>query len=98
MMAKNDRLTGYLKRRFTDSGIEALANLADYAGKSEAEKWGSLKTEVKNVKEKLDDPISGLGAIKKCVDEQRTRCASVTGTFNERIRSLEEESGRGKHG
>jgi len=43
MMAKNDRLTGYLKRRFTDSGIEALANLADYAGKSEAEKARLLR-------------------------------------------------------
>jgi len=60
--------------------------------RGQGEKWGSMETEIKNIKDKLDDPNSGLGAIKKAVDEQQTHCASVTSGFKERIKDLEERA------
>jgi len=58
-------------------------------GRNQAEKWGSFTNEIKNLREKLDDPNQGLGAIKKSVDDQKTHCASVTSGFKERIKNLE---------
>ena len=37
-----------------------------------------LKMEIAGIKAKLDDPDTGLGTIKKCVDDQRLHCAEVS--------------------
>ncbi len=37
-----------------------------------------LKMEINSIKKKLDDPNTGLGTIKKCVDSQRLHCAEVS--------------------
>lgn len=61
-------------------------------GRNQAKQWGSLETEVKNIKESLDDENTGLGAIKKSVDEQKLHCTKISTNFKSRIERLEEES------
>jgi len=58
-------------------------------GRSQARRQGSLETDVKHIKETLDDENTGLGAIKKSVDDQRLHCAAVSSAFGERIKALE---------
>ena len=47
--------------------------------------------QIKGINGKLDDPNTGLGAIKKSVDEQKVHCAGVVSGFRERIKNLEEK-------
>ena len=44
----------------------------------------------KTIFNKLDDPNTGLGAIKKAVEKQEIHCASTTGRFDERLKNLED--------
>ena len=37
-----------------------------------------LKAEIASIKMKLDDPNTGLGVIKKCVDDQKLHCVAVS--------------------
>lgn len=55
-----------------------------------AEMESRQNEQIKGIKEKLDDPITGLGAIKESVSKQETHCASITGRFDERVKNLEE--------
>ena len=50
-----------------------------------------LKSEIANIKDKLDDPNEGLGAIKKEMKSIQLNCASVTSGFKARIDGLEED-------
>ena len=60
-------------------------------GRSQAKGRGVLETEIRNVKDKLDDEYTGLGAIKTAVDEQRLNCAEISSGFRERIKNLEKK-------
>lgn len=46
-----------------------------------------VKGELKNIKEALDHPQDGLKAIKKSVDEQCARCAKISSTLVEQVKS-----------
>jgi len=50
-----------------------------------------LKSELNNVKNKLDDPENGLGAIKKSLDDWKIYCARTSSTLTQKIKSLEEK-------
>jgi len=62
-------------------------------GRNQGAKWGSLetemKTEMKNIKDKLDDENTGLGAIKKGVDDQKLHCAKISTELKTRVNALE---------
>lgn len=75
------------------TGIIAIGLIATWVhnSRSKSERWGGMENEIKNIKEKLDNPSDGLGAIKKAIDDQRTRCASMTTEFSHRIKTLEKE-------
>lgn len=66
-------------------------------GRKQGTDWGSLsgslETEIKNIKDKLDDENTGLGAIKNGVDEQKLHCAKISTELKTRVHSLE---GKGK--
>ena len=52
---------------------------------------GHVKTEIGHVKEKLEDKISGLGAITTGLNEMKQHCSGVTGEFSARIKNLEKK-------
>ncbi len=60
-------------------------------GRGQAKRDGIIEEKITGINKRLDDPDSGLGAIKKSVDKQSFRCAGVTSGFEERIKTLEEE-------
>ena len=66
-------------------------------GRSQSNKMAGMESrqneQIKGIKEKLDDPNTGLSSIKESVSKQETHCASITGRFDERIKSLEEGKG-----
>jgi len=57
--------------------------------KQDTELKTELKLELKAVKDKLDDPNDGLGAIRRELSSQREHCAGVTSGFEQRIKGLE---------
>ncbi|MBA7541069.1 hypothetical protein ES705_33376 [subsurface metagenome] len=59
-------------------------------GRNQSKRDGILEERINNLSKKLDDENTGLGAIKKCVDKQAIHCAGITGSFEERIKGLEE--------
>ncbi len=67
-------------------------------GKSNTRKDAELKTELKveigHVKEKLDNPESGLSAISSRQSAMTAHCAGMTGRFEERIKNLEKKKKR----
>ena len=50
---------------------------------------GSLVTEIKNIKERLDDPVNGLGSIKGAVDNQAVHCARISTGLDLRVSVME---------
>ncbi|GAH55622.1 unnamed protein product [marine sediment metagenome] len=64
-------------------------------GKTQTKYMASMETrqneQIKGINGKLDDSNTGLGAIKKSVDEQRVHCAGVVGDFGARIENLEKK-------
>ncbi len=50
-----------------------------------------LTFEIKGVKDKLDDPIEGLGAIKRDIGSIKEHCAAVTSGCSERFKHAEED-------
>ncbi len=60
-------------------------------GKSQAVRDGILEQRMKGVEDKLSDENNGLSAIKKSVDDQRVKCAGTVGSFQERLKDLEEK-------
>ena len=61
-------------------------------GRSQGKQLGSLDTRMENLDKKLDDPNTGLGAIKNSVDNQAINCARITSSYSERIKTLEKAS------
>lgn len=61
-------------------------------GRSQSKRDGVIESRIGNVEKLLDDPNTGLGAIKKSVDEQRVHCAKISSSFGERIKSLEKDA------
>ena len=57
--------------------------------KKDTELKAELKTDIKSLKEKLDDPNDGLGAIRREVTGVKLHCAGVTSGFEERLTGLE---------
>lgn len=58
-------------------------------GRSQAKRDGVMEERIKGIDKKLEDPNTGLGAIKKSVDKQEVHCAKMTSSFTERIKDLE---------
>ena len=50
-----------------------------------------LTLEIKSIKDKLDDPNEGLGAIKREINGMKEHCAAVTSGCAERFRHVEED-------
>lgn len=50
-----------------------------------------LTMEIRDIKDKLDHPLEGLGAIKHEISEMKQHCASVTSSFKEKIAHAEDE-------
>lgn len=49
-----------------------------------------LTLELKGIKDKLDDPNEGLGAIKREINGMKEHCAAVTSGCSERFKHVEE--------
>jgi len=60
-------------------------------GRSQAKRDGVMEERIKGIKTKLEDPNTGLGAIKKSVEKQAVHCAKMTSSFEERIKDLERD-------
>ncbi len=64
-------------------------------GKHQLESDTKLKTEltgeIKGIKDKLDDPNEGLGAIKREINGVKEHCAAVTAGCSERFKHVEED-------
>ena len=58
-------------------------------GRSESEQLGSLKTDVKNIQNSLDNPDYGLGALSGKIAEFKTHCAKVSTALSEKVKSHE---------
>jgi len=58
-------------------------------GRTQARRDGVIEERINSIKTKLEDPNTGLGAIKTSVEDQRVHCANITGSFKERIKDLE---------
>ena len=58
--------------------IYAIARNGTRGKKQDEQLKTELKSELGTIKEKLDDPDTGLTAIKKSVDEQKVHCAKVS--------------------
>lgn len=50
-----------------------------------------LSTELKGIKDQLDDPNEGLGAIKRDISSMKEHCAAVTSGCYERFKHVEED-------
>lgn len=75
------------------TGIIAIAVILTWVknGRSQAKEWGSFTNEVKHIKEALEDPDQGLGALKKGITDMQTNCAKVSGKLGEKVYHLEDE-------
>ncbi len=51
----------------------------------------SLKGDIKEIVKRLDDPIEGLGAIRKGIGHVREEMAATTAEFSGRISRVEED-------
>ncbi len=58
-------------------------------GRSQAKRDGVMEERIKGINKKLEDPNTGLGAIKTSVEHVKLNCAEVTSSFKERIKNLE---------
>lgn len=58
-------------------------------GRSQAEQFGSLKTDVKNIQSCLDNKDCGLGALSNKIAEFKTHCAKVSTSLSEQVKSHE---------
>ena len=60
-------------------------------GRGETARNASLKTElrkdIQNINDKLENRMTGLGAIKKGVDDQRLHCVRVSTSLEEKVSS-----------
>lgn len=72
-------------------GVLAIGLIATWVrnGRSQAKRDGILEERMKSINKRLDDENTGLGAIKKSVEEQAVHCAGITSSFEERIKNLE---------
>ena len=60
-------------------------------GRSQAKRDGVMEERIKGINKKLEDPNTGLGAIKKSVEHVKVNCAKVTAAFGEKLKNLEEK-------
>ncbi|KKM84017.1 hypothetical protein LCGC14_1303420 [marine sediment metagenome] len=60
-------------------------------GRSQAKRDGVMEERIKGINKQLEDPSTGLGAIKESVDNMKVHCAEVTSSFKERLKNLEED-------
>lgn len=58
-------------------------------GKKESKQMSELQSDIKHIKDKIDDPYSGLNAIKSAVDEQKLHCVEVSTALKGRVNTLE---------
>lgn len=58
-------------------------------GRSQAKRDGVMEERIKGINKKLEDPKTGLGAIKESVENIKVHCAEVTSSFAEKIKNLE---------
>jgi len=63
-------------------------------GNSQSEQFGSLKTDVKNIQNSLDNSDCGLGALSGKIAEFKTHCAKVSTSLSERVQSHEKSIDR----
>ncbi|KKN03032.1 hypothetical protein LCGC14_1111830 [marine sediment metagenome] len=55
----------------------------------DTEEKTQIKSDLKNIKGQLNDPKTGLGAIKQSVDDQKLHCANVSTELSGKIKTLE---------
>lgn len=60
-------------------------------GRNQAKRDGILEERINGIQSRLDDENTGLGSIKKSVEEQNVHCAKMTTSFDERIKGLEKD-------
>ena len=58
--------------------IYAIVRNGSRGRKQDEQLKTELKMEIATIKQKLDDPDTGLGIIKRCVDEQKLHCVAVS--------------------
>ena len=59
-------------------------------GKSQATRDGIMEERIKGINTKLEDPNTGLGAIKESVGKIEVHCGKTTSSFKERLKNLED--------
>lgn len=71
--------------------LVALGLIATWVknGKAQSEAQGSMENRIKNIEKMLDNPSTGLSAIKGSIDEQRLHCTKISTEYGERIKILE---------
>jgi len=87
-------MDGFAIAQWAAVGIIAIGLVATWLrnNRSQGKHQGILETEIKNINDKLEDENTGLGAIKKCVDDQKVYCARISSGYGERIKDLEEKN------
>ena len=71
--------------------IYAIVRNGSRGKKQDAQLKTELKMEVAGIKEKLDDPDTGLGSIKKCVDDQRLHCVEISTRIDSQVKTNTDE-------
>jgi len=64
------------------------------ASKRELDTKIELKGEIRYIKDKLEDPDSGLAAIKRSTEEMKLHCAKVSTSLSVKVNNLEGEAKR----
>ena len=84
-------MSGYELISSAGVGLIGLGLIATWFrnGKSSSKAYGSMENRVKSVEDKLVNPDTGLGAIKRSVDQQALHCARISTSYGERIKYLE---------
>ena len=67
--------------------IYAIIRNGSRSRKKDDELKAELKTEVGAIKDKLDDPETGLTAIKKSVEDQRLYCVETSTRLGEKVKT-----------
>lgn len=60
-------------------------------GRSQARDFGALKSDVKGIRNQLDDENYGLSALSEKINSVKTHCALTSGSFAERIKGVEDD-------
>ena len=71
--------------------VYAISRNGTRGKKQDKELVDSIKAEVSSIKEKLEDPVNGLSAIKESVDAQKLHCKEVSTAMAAQVNTNKEE-------